>query len=350
MERKFGLRPAHEVTAKDQLQATFPAPPSSALPLAEPYKPGVATAADVGITDVSPLEFIVMGDTGGISNPEPQLAVGAALAQETGQAFVYHVGDIAYYNGDPEQYAPQFYLPYQHVGVPIVGIPGNHDGDSSDGVSGSGIASFMSNFCTGTPSAPPNDQAMEYGRHTQTQPYHDWVLALKAVTIVGIWTNVPSGGRLEQRQIDWLSATIKAAPTDRPLVVATHHPPYSVDAHHGGSQFVAKTLDEVVASAGRAPELVISGHVHDYQRFTDAKTTYLVSGNGGYRNRHALASDATPGTEVSSGLTFDYGDSSEWGYVKIKVDGMKISGEYVGVRPGSTLTDPPVITPGKDTF
>jgi hypothetical protein len=63
---------------------------------------------------------------------------------------------------------------------------------------------------------------------------------------------------------------------------------------------------------------VLSGHVHDYQRFSrafDYRTiTYLVIGNSGYHNLHLLAQGAHAGEPVVDGVTFEYGDASEYGF------------------------------------
>ena len=53
-------------------------------------------------------------------------------------------------------------------------------------------------------------------------------------------------------------------------------------------------LDAAFQSSERTPDLVLSGHVHDYQRFTRTmadgrKVPYVVIGNGGYDNLHKLA-------------------------------------------------------------
>lgn len=46
-------------------------------------------------------------------------------------------------------------------------------------------------------------------------------------------------------------------------------------------------LDVAFDASGRVPDLVLSGHVHNYQRFTRTLTSsqtlpYIVIGNGGY--------------------------------------------------------------------
>lgn len=85
--------------------------------------------------------------------------------------------------------------------------------------------------------------------------------------------------------------------------------------------------------------MVLCGHVHAYQRFTrmigTKQVSYIVSGNGGYHNLQQLASDATPGAQLAQDVAFEFGDASQYGFVQLTVSGGEISGEYVGVRPGT---------------
>src|SRR5207302_2749781 len=158
----------------------------------------------------------------------------------------------------------------------------------------------------------------------------EWTLELEAVTIVAVYTNVPSGGHLEPEQVDWLTTELKDADPNKPVIVGLHHPPYSIDAHHGGSQHMGDALDKAFTDSGRVPDMVLSGHVHDYQRFSrtiDGKQVpYIVSGNGGYHNLHQLASGASPGDEVADGVVFEFGDASQYGFLKLTVAAGKISG------------------------
>jgi hypothetical protein len=321
-------------------------------------QPGRAQAAQLGIKDAPSLEFFVLGDSGGIVNAEAQMAVAYAMAHEApAPAFVYHLGDVDYYTGDGAQYEPQFYEPYEFVAAPIVAIPGNHDGTPNplSPPPGSGIQTFMDNFCASTPQVPPADPQFEFRRHTQCQPYCDWTLALEAVTICGVWSNVPSGGHLFDSQTQWLTGELRQAPSDRPLIVALHHPPVSVDAHHGGSARMSDALDACFEQAGRCPNLVLSGHVHDFQHFVRSyngvSIDYVVCGNGGYRNLHRLASDATPGMDVGNGFEFRYGDDQEWGYLALSVSDAKINARYTAVTPGSKPDgSDAMITPDKYKF
>jgi predicted MPP superfamily phosphohydrolase len=353
MDRATGMG---SVTAAAQLQRSHPRTGIEPLP---DGVPGRASGADVGIKDSETISFFVIGDHGGVKAPGPQNAVSYAMQQAPAPhpSFVYTVGDIVYFYGEEGEYPHQFYEPYAHVKKPIIGIPGNHDGDldPTKPKPPKPLAAFMANFCDKTPSIPPCDPLFEFGRHTQTQPYCDWTLALQAVTIVGLYSNVPSGGHLEDSQVKWLTEELAEAAKDKPLIVALHHPPYSVDAHHGGSQHMGDALDQAFKGSGRAPDMVLSGHVHDYQRFTrtygDQKITYVVIGNSGYHNLHLLAKGAKPGEEIIGGITFEYGDASEYGFLRLSVSSGKISGEYTGVHPG-TMPDgsDAAVTPAKDSF
>jgi hypothetical protein len=294
---------------------------------------------------------MVIGDSGGVKDPNPQNAVSNAMQarvqNDPKPAFVYTVGDVVYFNGDATEYTPQFYEAYGHLLLPIVGIPGNHDGDTTDDPSRQPLDTFMANFCAPEAKLPPGNE--EFNRDVETQPYCDWTLNLSAATIVGVYTNVPSGGHLEQSQIDWLRGELQAAPTDKPLIVTCHHPPYSIDRFHGGAQNIGTALDGAFSTANRIPDLVLSGHVHDYQRFSRTMDggrtlTYVVIGNSGYHNLHLLAQDAQRGKEVSSDVTFEFGDDRGWGYLELTIDGRSISGAY------NAVTKAGEVTPKADTF
>lgn len=341
-------------TAKEQLQKPAQPDLTGALQPLPEGQPGAVDGKGVGIeADTDPITFLTAGDTGGVKDPNPQKAVADAMVADTGKAaFFYHLGDVDYYNGDANQYGPQFGEPYTHLVMPIVAIPGNHDGWPDPTISdpaASGIPTFMETFCAKGPAIPAWDETNEYGRDTQTQPYCDWALNLEAVTIVGLWSNVPSGGHLYDTQTQFLAAQLEAAPRDRPLIVALHHPPYSIDAHHGGSQKMGQAFDLAFSQAQRIPNLVLSGHVHDYQRFTrdfaaggtgGSPITYVVSGNGGYHNLHQLSPGATKGQAITEGVVYEAGDDQNWGYVRLTASkSAGIKGVYVAVAADGTTRE-----------
>ena len=245
----------------------------------------------------------MVGDSGGVKDPTPQTLVAnglesdAEIAGPYGKpAFFYHLGDIIYFDGEAAEYVPQFYDPYANYAVPMMGIPGNHDGDVYDnGVRVNPLPSlttFVRNFCAAQPGTKSPDSG-EADRTAMIQPNVYWTLLTPFATFVGLYTNVPEGGVVEPDQEEWFVGELAAAATDRALIVALHHPLNSLDTYHSGSKPMAKLIADASAKAKRQPDMLCSGHVHNYQRFTVADdagvTPHIVAGQGGYHNLHKVA-------------------------------------------------------------
>ncbi len=237
------------------------------------------------------LVFHAVGDTGGIQSGTQQTIVAKYMYNDLLQAkvaFFYHLGDVVYYYGEADHYYGEFYDPYFHYDAPIFAIPGNHDGNVAPGDDYQSLAAFKENFCSLVPEFTP--EAGDSNRQSMTQPNVYWTLNAPYVTIIGLYTNVPEGGQLDNHQIDWLHSEMKAAPEDKALIIAMHHPIYSLDTHHSGSSYMGEILDDAMKSSKRIPDLVLAAHVHNYQRFTRTygqKTIpYIVAGTGGYFHLH----------------------------------------------------------------
>jgi len=124
----------------------------------------------------------------------------------------------------------------------------------------------MRNFCDDAPSAVPY-------RTTMTQPYVYWTLDTPVLTIIGLFSNVEGSldprGRSDQQ--NWLTAELQAAPTNKKLLIAVHHPCYSLDSVHGGCPDILTAIDSAIVASNRRPDAVLAGHVHNYQRFSRLK-------------------------------------------------------------------------------
>jgi acid phosphatase type 7 len=333
--RRYGL-PSRTALQQVQFRQGY-SPNESFEPLPAPVGPYPYRLAlsDLGPDPDDQLVFHVTGDTGGIVDAGPQKLVAGAMAADltaiadpAHQPFFYHVGDVVYFNGSDDQYLPQFYEPYEGYHGPILPIPGNHDGDPLPGETS--LGGFVTNFVQATPHLSAD--AGDVTRDAMTLPNVYWTLTGSLITLIGLYSNVPSGGVIDSTQEAWLVEELKAAPTDRALIVALHHPPYSADAHHGGSQAMGQLLDDSFAAANRSPNLILSGHVHDYQRFTRSPgITYIVAGGGGYHNLHEMASGLGP-------LPYPLGDvelqafcDQAWGFLRLKVTLTQITGVYFAV-------------------
>lgn len=363
--RRFhtALAPAGDVQIQRLLPSAHGHQPFRPLPAPTGVYPYHLSLADVLPPDkisASRLVLHMVGDTGGIKNPLPQQHVAQQMegdfADAAPPAFFYHLGDVVYFYGAAEEYFPQFYEPYDQYPAPIFAIPGNHDGDLSRQMETDGIpslAAFVDNFCQRIPHH--TREALDAARSAMTQPNVYWTLNTPLATIVGLYTNVPEGGRLDDDQIAWLEQELAHAPASKALLVAMHHPIYSGDDHHGGSAYMGTILDAAMARSNRTPDAVFAGHVHNYQRFTrqvnGRAVPYIVAGAGGYHNLHRLSRGmraladgppvAIPGVDD---VTLEKYCDNQFGYLRLDITRRTLKGVYV------TVSDPPTAATPFDAF
>lgn len=347
---------AHEARPNQQFQPL--PPPTGSAPFRLALADVLTEEAMEKIHAAGRIDFHCVGDTGGLKDPYPQEAVAAEMARDVDgqdpQSFLYHLGDVVYMFGGEDQYYTQFYEPYAHYHAPIFAIPGNHDGSRNPFVpSQVSLAPFVKNFCA--PTAHLTPEAEEVDRAAMTQPNVFWTFETPFVNVVGLYTNVPEGGQIGADQLNWLIAELEAAPADRVLIVALHHPIYSGDAAHGSNLDFGKIVHDAFDQAGRWPDAVFSGHVHDYQRFTytaaeGRQVPHVVAGAGGYHNLHTIAAPADgkplelPWQTPVDGVTFDAFNDTEFGYMRVSAAPGKLSAEYVAVpRPGTPDAAPHVV-------
>jgi acid phosphatase type 7 len=242
--------------------------------------------------------------------------------------FCYHVGDVVYFTGMKDDYYAQFYEPYSHYDIPIFSNPGNHDGEVDDPTAQTSLDGWVEYFMQAQPDVDPVSK--DAPRVQLNLPNVYWTLNTPFATIIGMYTNVPEGGSIDSTQQQWLTNEFATAPADRAMILALHHPVYSFDVYHSGSSKMADVLENAIRDTGRVPNLVLSGHVHDYQRIEqtiapDGPTPFIVTGNGGYHNLHAVHS-AVGDKAPDSGATLKFAATKSWGFLTLTVDGETISG------------------------
>ena len=320
-----------------------PAPGALSVPLSL-FDPKASKAAEAA----NKLVFHCVGDTGGIHGTATQDAIAVAMEEQLNgapdgakPAFFYHLGDVIYFNGQSTLYQSQFYEPYQYYHALIFAIPGNHDGDTQVQKgdlpdSEPSLFGFMKNFCD---TAPEN--VTPY-RMSMTQPYVYWTLDAPFVTIIGLYSNVEGSldarGRADQQQ--FLENQMKSASKDKKLLIAVHHPPFSLDSAHGGCPDILNALDRAISTSGRTPDAVLSGHVHNYQRFSreldGRKIPYIVAGAGGYaddaRSMHqlqkALNGKPAPIPTTMKDVTLESYQDTQPGFLRITAEPQEILFEY----------------------
>ncbi|MDR3693814.1 metallophosphoesterase [Mucilaginibacter sp.] len=300
----------------------------------------------LNILDVLPglpankIVFHMAGDTGGLVSPvfkhrvanEMISQCNADAVGEDRPQFFFHLGDVVYNFGQEEEYYPQFFEPYRNYPNPIFAIAGNHDADVDpfDENEPNSLDAFVKVFCdTASKSIPFSGDS---GRKSNIQPNVYYVLKTPLANIIALYSNVPRFGTITPEQKEWFINELIAANTTRSgkaLIVCLHHSAYSADTNHGSSLHMQVFLNAAFSEAGVWPDVVFSGHVHNYQRFSkqypNGKTVpFIIAGAGGYAELHKIAQPGDPAFPDQSNLLDNvylekYCDDSH-GFLKITIE------------------------------
>ena len=307
------------------------------------------------ITDAGVMVFHTVGDTGDYRGQQQDFVAtmmtqdAQSLPANNQPAFLYHLGDVVYFAGDIIKYPDNFYATYKDYPAFIVAIPGNHDCQPDDPADGPGdphktpLDGWVQNFMSKSPSRPGSNKTGA-SRTQMDLPNVYWTFTTPFATIIGLFSNVGEDeGEIHPDQVAWFQGELKAANPNLALIVTVHHPSFSGDDEHSGSTVVDQVLTSAFKAAGRYPDLVLSGHVHNYQRFTSVlqgpkgqlQIPYIVAGAGGYTNLGKLQKvngaypDPTKPLSVGTGLTLERYDQTNFGFLRLAVSKTQIVGTYI---------------------
>jgi Calcineurin-like phosphoesterase len=295
-------------------------------------------------------------------------------------AFLYQLGDVVYDFGESRYYYDQFYDPFRNYPAPIIAIPGNHDSfvvpNTPPG--STPLEIFQRNFCAKEPTI--TTEAGSLHRTAMTAPGVYFTLDAPFIRIIGLFSNALEDpgvissesnkwAAVPNYQLDFLDAQLNRIKKEKykgAVILATHHPAFSyapaknaqgTGGNHGGSSAMLRDIDTICKARGVYPHAFLSGHAHNYQRFSRmvqfASQTYevpfIVCGDGGHNvNRLVRPAKGQPpqepnyGTDVSyldqkpavtsQGLILKHYDDSNYGYLRITVDAesLKIGFNQVG--------------------
>jgi predicted phosphodiesterase len=346
-KRKPRIRPVFKLSAMDD-QEKFKALPPASGPY--PYRLNINHV----LPDVNEqkMVFHIAGDTGNLWSTDYQRSVANSMTLQCNEVvspgdrplFLFHLGDVVYNFGQASEYYKQFFTPYKNYPAPIFAIPGNHDGDvdSLDPSKPQSLDAFRTVFCD--TEIRPIDLAGDTNRQSNIQPHVYFTLQTPLANIIALYSNVPKFGTITAEQQDWFINELKISAVEqssKALIVCIHHAPYSADTNHGSSLHMQQFLNGAFTAAQVWPDVVFSGHVHNYQRFNKTYKNgkivpFIVSGAGGYSDLHAIAPTDDPLFPDTSTLLDDvelkkYCDYAH-GFLKLTVtkeaDGILLSGEY----------------------
>jgi hypothetical protein len=326
--------------------------------------------------------FHTAGDTGATAGPATENQVADKLiADFIGEdaahvpQFFYNLGDIVYSFGEHKYYYDQFYDAYRDYPAPIFAIPGNHDGIVLPPPAGTGnpadsLSAYLANFCA--PGFAHSPDAVGLSRTTMIQPGVYFTLEAPFLRILGIYSNMlenpgvisstpdpktgkPKFPQLSDVQLDYLTAAftrIKQEKFAGAVLLAVHHPPYAF-GKHSGSLVMLKEIDAICQATGVWPHAILSGHAHNYQRFTRSigsrEIPFMVIGNGGHglqplsrsvtiRTPQSMPIFAQP--EANDTVTFESYDDKNYGYCRVLVNPQQLRIEYHPASDGTTTKTP----------
>jgi Calcineurin-like phosphoesterase len=330
------------------------------------------------IRQAGKIVFHCAGDTGASSEGKygDELRVSDQVTEdcrtsgeEDRPSFFYHLGDVVYNFGESKYYYDQFYEPYRNYPSPIFAIPGNHDSFIIPGTAPADapLNIFMRNFCAAVPTI--TQEAGSLHRTAMTGPGVYFALDAPFVRVIGLFSNAledpglisSENGKwvgVPDYQLDFLSAQlgqIKKQKYTGAVLLAMHHPPFCYQpapkaggsgGDHSSSPNMLRQIDTICKAQGVYPHAVLSGHAHNYQRFTrtirfggnDIDVPFIICGDGGHdvlklvqgksgqaaqEPQYGVQVDylepAQPAVQAKS-LVLEHYDDANFGYLRITVD------------------------------
>ena len=324
-----------------------------------------ATALQNQINANGQIVFHATGDTGSTRGPKDQNLVADKMVGDFTDdvkdkpLFFFHLGDVIYSFGEGQYYYDQFYEPYRDYPAPIVALAGNHDGMVAPGTTATTLAAFLENFCAADFEVAP--EAGGLSRTAQTQPGVFFTFEAPLLRILALYSNtledpgVISDNNIGNSQLVYLKAAlarVKSEGFNGALIIAHHHPAYTAGSIHGWSQQMLSQIDAVCNETGVWPHAVLSGHAHNYQRFTrlhgQTQIPYIVCGNGG----HGLAKLSKKGGSAlrtpqalqvpghTDQVTLENYDDQDYGYLRVVVTPSQLRIEYQPASDGADAKTP----------
>jgi hypothetical protein len=303
-------------------------------------------------------------------------------------AFLYILGDVVYDFGEAQYYFDQFYDPYRNYPAPIFAIPGNHDSFIVPGTASSAapLVTFQRNFCATEPVVTP--EAGSLHRTAMTEPGVYFALDAPFVRILGLFSNAledpgvisSEDGKwmaIPDYQLDFLTAQLSRIKSENytgAVILATHHPPFNyappaggsgAGGIHGGSPDMLAQIDDICRAQGVYPHAFLSGHAHNYQRYTRTvslagspyEVPFIVCGDGGHgvdrlvqAKLGSIAEEPANGADVSyldanpavtaSGLVLERHDDRDYGYLRVSVNSSTLTFGFYQVGAGAAPSQP----------
>ena len=206
-----------------------------------------------------PYSFIVYGDSRELAFYEKTALISNVITEKP--SFVIHLGDMVYC-GDPHQWKNFDFSDGNIIksGIPFFPVLGNHEYRSQK---------------EWYPSSPEKQLQYYFDRFKflKHKRWYSFTYGNSVFLILDTNTDYSPGSEQHRWLIDMLEKN-----ASRFLYVACHHPPYSKGYHNRDEE---KSLTQILEKGPVKPDIVFSGHQHNYERYNYNGIHYIVSGGGG---------------------------------------------------------------------
>jgi hypothetical protein len=248
-----GTQVHYALTAVDTTgNASGPSATVSATPAAGPSDPVLITAGDIAScawSSDSSTATLVEGIAG----------------------TVLTLGDNVYPNGTAAEFSGCYHPTWGRFKSRTRPTPGNHDYNTAGA---SGYFDYWNG--AGNQTGQAGNRSLGYYSF-DLGTWHIVVLNSECETTTGLW--LKGGCAAGSAQETWLKADLAAAPTNN-IILAWHKPRFSTSLEHGNSSHM-QALWRVAYDAGA--DLVLSGHSHNYERFTPMNASGVADAAWGVR-------------------------------------------------------------------
>jgi hypothetical protein len=275
-----------------------------------------APRLEVAVTDPSaPLTFIAYGDTrftprDGVANPVARRALVARVASEK-PAAIFIGGDLVYEGSNPEDY--EIYTTetavWSQARIPIFPALGNHEFRGCD----KDLSPCLVNWWGAA--APSGARSFR------------WYSVALGPKILVLLLDSDSSLKPGSEQRTWFEQQITHSGSQIEFVfVVLHYPPVRdpIFPRAKDEQEIARYLSQHAHSL-QARVVVVSSHIHNYERFRRDDVTYLVSGGGGAKPVPVLRMFG----ELSKLDT-----AENFHYLRFRLEGGDLKGVMVRFDPG----------------
>ncbi len=270
---------------------------------------------EVAVADPSaPLTFIAYGDTRftqreGVANAVARRALVARVASEK-PAAIFIGGDLVYEGSGPEDY--EVYesetAAWSQAKIPIFPALGNHEFRGCDEDSSPCLANWWK------AAAPSEVRSFR------------WYSVTLGPKILVLLLDSDSSLKVGSEQRTWFEQQMTGAASQREfIIIVLHYPPVRdpIFPRAKDEQEIAGYLSKH-AHSFQARVVVVSSHIHNYERFRRGDVTYLVSGGGGAKPVPVLRMFG----ELSKLDT-----SENFHYIRFRLEGGDLQGTMVRFDP-----------------